>query len=229
MVFSGAAPYSDPWHPFGETSSAIARTLSARGHEVVVREASPAALRELGDVQLVVVNSGNGGPGAEPVDASVWRPAWEAFGAWHAGGGAILGVHTAANTFRGWEEWPTILGGRWEVGVSGHPERSVAVFEPVPGAEDHPIVAGLAQVQAYDERYSDLEIAPGSRILLQHETADRFQPVVWAREAFEGCGRVVYDALGHDGRSYESSSRRQLLEREVDWLLRGSTPARTHR
>ena len=41
-------------------------------------------------------------------------------------------------------------------------------------------------------------------------------PVVWVAP---GPGRIVYDALGHDVRSYDSPSRVDLLRREVRWLL----------
>ena len=40
--------------------------------------------------------------------------------------------------------------------------------------------------------------------------------VVWVAP---GPGRVLYDALGHDLRSYDSSSRLTLFRREVRWLL----------
>ena len=40
--------------------------------------------------------------------------------------------------------------------------------------------------------------------------------MIWARE--HGAGRVVYDGLGHDSRSYDSPAHRDLLRRAVDWL-----------
>jgi hypothetical protein len=41
-------------------------------------------------------------------------------------------------------------------------------------------------------------------------------PLIWARTI--GDSRVVYDALGHDVRSYESPEHVELLGRVVSWL-----------
>ena len=41
-------------------------------------------------------------------------------------------------------------------------------------------------------------------------------PMIWARE--HGPGRVVYDGLGHDARSYDSADHRALLLRAAAWL-----------
>lgn len=219
VIWSGHPPLDDPWHPFEQTSAAIARTLSARGHEVVVTPVSPAALRALDGVDLVVVNTGGGGPGEPAPALAQWGAGWESFEAWHRTGGAVLGVHTAANSFPGWERWPELLGGRWVRGTSDHPEISVAVFEPAPGASSHPVLAGLTQVQAYDERYRGLDIADDVTPLLRHHTAEEYHVVGWARQSVEGAGRTLYDGLGHDARSYDSPSRAELLVREVEWLL----------
>lgn len=132
----------------------------------------------------------------------------------HEAGKPILGLHTACNTFCDWDLWSSILGGKWVLGVSGHPERSYAVFEPMPEAADHPILRGVEQVVVYDERYSDLDINPLATPLLFHETGEEFHPMCWVMG-----NSVVYDGLGHSPRSYYSASRRQLLCNEVSWLL----------
>ena len=51
-------------------------------------------------------------------------------------------------------------------------------------------------------------------VVADHEGAAH--PVVWVAP---GPGRIVYDALGHDVRSYDSPSRVDLFRREVRWLL----------
>ncbi|MGA4507802.1 ThuA domain-containing protein [Propionibacteriaceae bacterium G1746] len=217
VVFSGVAPFDDPWHPFHETSTEIARVLD--GHDVVVRDAHPEVLASLDGVDLLIVNAGGGGPDAVVPDPADWADAYAAAEAWHGTGGAILAVHTGLNSFTGWGAWPQIIGGRWVRGTSGHPERSVAVFEPAAGADQHPILVGLDQVQVYDERYWHLAIGPDVTPLLHHETGEQFHVMAWARDPGHGQGRVVYDGLGHDARSYHSAPRRDLLHREVEWLL----------
>lgn len=214
-IFSGSGRYSDLWHPFEESSAAIATTLREVGHEVEVRQSEPEAIGDLTDVDLLVVNSGGGDPNKPSIQTPDWARAHAALGAWVGAGNPVLAVHTAANAFRDWPGWADIVGATWQPGVSGHPERSIATFEPVPGAEDHPILDGLDSVTAYDERYWKMLLSPRIQAkILRHETGETFHDVVWV-----AAPNVVYDALGHDGRSYESPTRRRLLTNEVSWLL----------
>ena len=214
LILSGAGRYADPWHPFAETSGAIAQILTAAGHQVEVRETTTPEVLDPAGFDLVVVNCGVGPDPSRPAPTDPeWANGFAALGGWIDAGGPVLGTHTAANTFNDWPRWVEILGGRWTRGVSMHPERSVAVFEAVPEAESHPVVDGLGLVIAYDERYSFLHLHDDAVPLMQHETAEVFHTCVWQR------GRAIYDGLGHDARSYDGAGRQELLLREVDLLV----------
>ena len=58
--------------------------------------------------------------------------------------------------------------------------------------------------------------------LSEHEEDGMRHPLVWAREL--GRSRIVYDALGHDVRSYESAEHRELLTRALQWLSNVPAP-----
>lgn len=210
-LLSGVAPFDDPWHPFPETSAAAADVLRAAGHAVDVRDSTPDAFTGLAGVDLLVVNTG-GGANPEP-DPHLWAAAYAEGSRWLADGGAVLGLHTAANTFPGWQDYQQRIGGRWLPGHSFHPPLSESVFTIVPGAEQHPVLRGLDQVEATDERYSDLVLNPSVTPLLQHRHEGVDQVMAWATE------RAVYDGMGHDARSYASASHRRLLANAVEWLL----------
>lgn len=213
LVFSGAGPYADRWHPFPETSSAVAEVLTEAGHEVVVRDSDPGSLRDVAAFDLLVVNSGGRAGGADPRDTESWAADHRALAGFHSSGGAILGLHTAVGTFPDWDGWSSIIGGRWTSG-SFHPAMGPATFAAAPGAGAHPVFAGLTSVEVNDEKYSLLEVAESSTHLVVHTTDGRDHTMGWA------VGKtVVYDGLGHDGRSYASPDRRRLLRNEVDWLL----------
>lgn len=231
MVIQGFGRYSDVWHPFAETSAAIASVVEELGFRVDVRLSEPGRLLDLSGVDLLVINSGGGGPGPiAPLEAA-WHDAHAALGAYADGGGPMLVVHTGANTFGGWARWPELVGGQWVPGVSNHPRASIATFQAVDGAAGHPIFAGLPAgtdidaarlrdvpvVQAYDERYSDLVLAENAVPLVAHETAGVLQVMGWQTGE-----RVLYDGLGHDARSYRSVSRRRLLANEISWLVERS-------
>jgi len=81
----------------------------------------------------------------------------------------------------------------------------------------HPIVAGVADFEVHDERYSWMRISPEVRGLAWHEHDGERHPLLWTHD--HGGTRVVYDALGHDERSYRSAPRRTLVSRAALWLL----------
>ena len=83
----------------------------------------------------------------------------------------------------------------------------------------HPITAGLADFSLVDERYMGLAVDPDVVGLASHRHAGGTFPLLWAREY--GRSRVVYDALGHDTRSYENPTHRELIRRSVSWAVSG--------
>ena len=86
----------------------------------------------------------------------------------------------------------------------------------------HPFTGDLAPFTLHDERYCHLDLYPGSRVLLHHQHEGGTQPLVWVSE--RAGARVVYDALGHDVRSFAAQARVDLLQREVRWLLDQQEP-----
>ncbi|GIG30158.1 ThuA domain-containing protein [Cellulomonas marina] len=225
LVLVGRGRYADPWHDDAATGHRVAGVLAARGlvpevrgtaPDVLTGDLAPAHVRAQVPALLVVVaGTGRRDPGWDGDDA-----AWSAFHSRLAAlvvehGVPLLALHQAANTFTDAPGWAELVGGRWVPGLSMHPPIGPATFTPVPG-EDHPVVAGLAPVEAFDERYCLLQPAVSSRVLVTtaHDGTDH--PVVWQAA---GPGRVLYDALGHDTRSYDSPGRLALLGREVEWLV----------
>ncbi len=216
----GRGRYQDRWHDDAATGYRVAGELAAAGLEPQVRGTAPDALDGADGLALLVVVAGTGRSDAD------WDGGDEAWAPFHArlaalvaeGGVPLLALHQAANTFTDAPGWSELIGGRWVPELSMHPPIGLAAFRPVPG-EEHPVVAGLEPVEAFDERYCRLQRAAGSRVLLTTEHDGVEHPVVWQAA---GPGRVLYDGLGHDTRSYDSASRRQLLRREVAWLLGGA-------
>lgn len=236
LVLAGHGRYEDPWHDMAATSHRIAEVLSAPrldgtddlgrpAYQVTVRGAFPGALDGLDpagdDVDLVVVNTGSGrrDPGFDGDDER-WAGFHERLRAWADAGRPVLGVHQAANSLGDSAHWERILGGRWVDGTSMHPAIGDADFTLTDAGHDLTEAlrdATSGTVTAFDERYSYLTVADSSTVLLtqQHDGIDH--PVVWVSGA-PGV-RCVYDALGHDVRSYDSPSRQALLRAEVAWLL----------
>jgi hypothetical protein len=217
LVLSGGGACADPWHPFAQTSARLADLLWSLGHRVEVTDFVADRVADLSGFDLIVVNAA-AGPGAT---AAGQRGARQGLRAALDRGLAVLAVHTGVCTLLRLPEWEAVTGAAWVPGRSGHPKLGPAHVQVHPGR--HPIVAGLADFDLVDERYTGLNLTPGLVPLASHRHDGRQYPLVWAREL--GRSRVVADALGHDVQSYESPAHRQLLSRAVRWLTDGTADA----
>lgn len=214
-IVSAAGRYADPWHPFAETSECLAETLRQAGLTPTVTDDVDGTLADLTTVDLLVVNVGNPKE-VTPADEAVRAGLLD----YAARGGAVLAMHVSSTSFPGVPEWESILGGIWVRGTTMHPPLDTAQVHTYP--ERHEIVHGLHDFELDDERYSNLRVSERATVLADHEHEGRRHPLVWVHTA--GGARVVYDALGHDERSFRSAEHRLLLQRAAHWLL-GRTAA----
>ncbi|MFC9561458.1 ThuA domain-containing protein [Agromyces sp. NPDC056965] len=239
VILSGSGRYADPWHPYAETSAALAEVLEGAGITTIVTRDIDAALAGLDDsVRLIVVNAGDpsgpvpsdvpdsrvpvpGGPQPGDVaDAQVVAAANAAFDAAVDRGIGILAMHAASSSLRDYPAFDRLIGARWERGLSWHPPIGDARVHIV---GEHGIAADLADFSVFDERYTDFRRFDVVEPIAEHEHDGRRHSLVWARES--GRSRLVYDALGHDVRSFASPGHRELLVRALDWLAGAPVPA----
>jgi hypothetical protein len=215
------------YHPFAETSQAVADLLLPLGVQSDIIEDVDAGIDALagGAYDLLTVN------------ALRWRmlnhdkyipfrAEWQfelapdrqrALTRFVVAGGGLLGLHTASICFDTWDGWSELLGARWNWDASFHPEP--ATIEARPGKTDHVIVAGLEPFQVTDELYHNLELMPDTDVLLNADAPGNGTPqaLMFARRV--GAGRTVYDSLGHDVASLCESTHARLLRRSAAWVL----------
>ena len=227
LLLSGVGRYADPWHPFPETSAALAGLLREAGYDVDIPADVDAALETLvlGEdtalPDLLVVNVGLPrdelpSPGTPDAAAGLAR--------WLDSARPLLASHVSSTSFLELPEWEAGVGGRWVRGQSMHPEYGPAAIHILPGSG--PLVAGIPDFKLLDERYSWLRTAPGIKVHATHTHDGVQHPVMWSFERSAErrtpgrgpAGRTFYDALGHDAASYESAEHRELLHRAVAWL-----------
>jgi len=220
IILTGADRYDGRFHDHAATSQCIAEALAEIGIDARLRGTRPRYMGEVATADLVVVNAANGSRGEDDATDEVWQEAFGHLRAHVEKGGPLLTLHLSSAAFREFPEWRQWIGGAWIAGTSMHPPISQATVTV--HTDDHPIVAGFGDFDVFDEMYSYLEEEPGNVTLASHRYEERVHPIAWAREL--PAGRVVYDALGHDVRSYESPERVRLLQREVQWLL-GELPS----
>ena len=224
LVLAGRGRFEDPWHDHAATSHRLALILGGVG-QVEVRSALRDGLDDLDEVDLLVLNLSAPVPGY--VEANLdsgqdrggdWAGFYDTLDAWARAGGQVLAVHQSALAFPGEPRYEEILGGRWVEGVSGHPPIGAMRLRLAVGT--HPVTDGLTGVEAFDERYCDLRVAPSSQVLgFVDDDEGEPHPALWVTQSHGG--RTVYSPLGHDVRSYDSPTHQDLLVNAALWLLEG--------
>ncbi|MZD10706.1 ThuA domain-containing protein [Streptomyces sp. SID5785] len=216
LLLGGGGRYADPWHPFAETDAALVDVAREAGVVLDPLTDVDAALRGFAEgalPDLVVVNLGqprDGGPA--PSDAV----AAAGLARLLAGPTPVLAVHSSTTCFPGDAVWEAGLGGTWVQGRTMHPPFGRA--DVLVADDAHPVTAGVGDFALDDERYTFLRHTPAARVLLAHEHEGRRHPLLWVHTR-RGGGLTVYDALGHDARSYASAAHRTVLRRSLDLLL----------
>lgn len=212
VIATAEGRYRDPWHPFDETSPALAGALEDAGFDTVIRPVDE-ALAHLEGADLLAANAGD--PWRhDPPPIGAPTEALAGFDTALARGIGVLAMHTSLASLRDYPQWPIAVGGMWIPEMSMHPPKSEATFDWA----NHPL-AGSAPLAAHDERYAYLQQIGSRDVVATHEHDGHTHPVVWTREY--GSARVAVDLLGHDARSYESPSHRALIARLAGWAVAG--------
>ncbi|MEV4686242.1 ThuA domain-containing protein [Microbacterium sp. LWH3-1.2] len=216
VIASGTGRYADPWHPFPATSARIADALRADGWEVTVDGDVDRALAHLDGFDLLVVNAGDPWrDGATEIGHRSDPAADAGLRAAIARGIGLVAVHAALSSLRDHPAWRAAIGGEWQPGFSWHPPVGHARVRVVDG--EHPVSEGMPPLDVFDERYSDLVVDAGARVLAVHDVDGAEHAAVWVREHPT---RAVASALGHDERSYDSPAHVTLLQRAARWAAR---------
>lgn len=209
-------------HPFDATAGHLASILTGAGYAASVTDDVEGCFAALDTCDLLTVNAlrwrmlDDRYAAARAEHAFSPSPAGrEAVCAFLRRGGALLAAHTAPICFDDWPGWGDVVGASWRWGQSSHPPLGPAWIDVRRDA--HPVVAGVvAEFEVIDEIYGYLDVRPDVEPLAWGTAGDNHHPVLWAREY--GGGRVVYDALGHDERSFAVAAHHQILHQAVRWL-----------
>jgi type 1 glutamine amidotransferase len=216
VIATGTGRYADPWHPFPATSARIADALRADGWKVTVDEDVDHALAQLDGFDLLVVNAGDPWRDGEAEIGHLSDPAADAGLRAAIGRGiGLVAVHAALSSLRDLPAWREAIGGEWQPGLSWHPPVGDARVRVVDG--EHPVSEGMPPLDVVDERYSDLVVDAGARVLAVHDVDGAEHAAVWVREQPT---RAVVSSLGHDERSYHSPAHVALLQRAARWAAR---------
>ena len=127
--------------------------------------------------------------------------------------------HLSSASFKEWEEFHKLCGRYWVMGKSGHGPRGV--FKARITNKDNPITEGLADFEADDELYSELQGDAPITVLVEADSdwSKKTEPLVFTVEY--GKGRVFHETLGHDARALSNPVTKILIQRGCQWAATG--------
>ena len=139
---------------------------------------------------------------------------------WVKGGGALVAVHSAADSFRNNRAYIDMINAEFKT----HPR-----FQDIPVRitdRTHYLTARMPDFVIPDELYFLQSHDPArSRILAETTWQGRAMPLVFVHEY--GRGRVAYLALGHDLRAWKHPEFQKLILRALRWTTGARLDAET--
>lgn len=128
-----------------------------------------------------------------------------------AKGKGFVGIHSAADSFRGDPDWRAFLGGHFLT----HP--AYRQFQVSVTDEKCSVTEGIVEFYITDEQYI-LDYDSRVRVLATALHRGKAMPAIWTKEW--GKGRVYYMGFGHDPNACEQDIFKKLLVRAVLWAGR---------
>lgn len=128
---------------------------------------------------------------------------------WVNSGKGYVGIHSAADSFRGCPEYRAMVGGYFVT----HPryrDYQVSLTDL-----EHPITKGLQEEFVVKDEQYILDYDPRVHVLASALWKGKIMPVAWTKPW--GIGRVFYLALGHDAASCKHEMFKELLVRGARW------------
>jgi type 1 glutamine amidotransferase len=142
------------------------------------------------------------------------------------GGGGVVGVHSASDTFHGWDWFRRLIGAEFK----SHP--AIAPAKVVVEDRAHPSSVDLPKDWTRTDEWYDFTANPRSQVRVLASIDESSypggtmgdHPILWCQE-FEG-GRSWYNAMGHTKETYAEKPFLDSLAEGILWTAQGRRPAR---
>ncbi|HEX2100787.1 MAG TPA: ThuA domain-containing protein, partial [Candidatus Synoicihabitans sp.] len=136
------------------------------------------------------------------------------------GGAGFLPIHCASACFGHSDAFINLVGARFR-------RHGGEVFTPITILPDHPAIAGVPPLEAWDETYEHDRHIEDRTVLQVRRDAKGDEPWTWVRE--QGRGRIFYTASGHDHRVWDQPAFQSLLMNAIRWAVGPEALARLER
>ncbi len=206
----------EPAHNWREVSQAIRDTLAATG-KFDVRVCEDAGVLDsaatLGRYDLVFLHLYNA------KTPTLSAGAKENLAKFVKDGKGLAVSHLSSASFKEWDEFKKLCGRYWVMGKSGHGPRSV--FKSRIANKDHAITQGLADFEADDELYAQLQGDAPITVLVEADSDWSKKTEALAFTVEYGKGRVFHETFGHDGKAILNPAVQKLIQRGCEWAATG--------
>jgi len=136
-------------------------------------------------------------------------------------GTGMIFLHHSLGSHQEWPEYAGLVGGKFYIseytpdtslvlGYMHDINLKVKVIDP-----QHPVTEGVEDYEIIDEGYTNIELKPGLRYLLETDHPECDPYLGWAHVANNS--RVVYLMGGHDKFAYQNESFSRLIENAIRW------------
>jgi putative membrane-bound dehydrogenase-like protein len=126
-------------------------------------------------------------------------------------GGGLVVIHCASASFQNSEEFIRLVGAAFKSHGTG-------TFSAVRVAANHPAIAGVPEINSWDETYVHTKHNPVNRTVLEVRRENGHdEPWTWVRTY--GKGRVFYTAWGHDQRTWGNQGFQQMIGQGIRWTI----------
>lgn len=122
-------------------------------------------------------------------------------------GKALVGIHSATDSFKNSDAYLRLLGARFKTHKSGP-------FMVKIEDTRHPITCWLDDFEITDEDYTHNYVKDAPLHILARRPKDN-EPVAWTQQI--GKGRVFYTGLGHGASAWNNPSFQELVVRGLYW------------
>ena len=207
-----------PFHANEAAGEVLDGLLKARGNRwklTVTRDLDALAALPTSDYSAIVIyTTGFRGDLTGPREAGLL--------AFVKGGGGLIGVHSAADSFRDSRAYVEMLNAEFLTHPHFH-EFPVTIVD-----KDHYLTVRMPDFTIADEMYHLQSYDPSkTHLLAETFWQGKKMPMAFVRPY--GKGRVVYLANGHDLRSWRHPEFQRLLLRGLEWTQGAELPKRTVR
>jgi hypothetical protein len=134
-------------------------------------------------------------------------------------GKGLLFLHHSLASYQDWEEYKTIVGGKYHE-EKDSPRSSTyrhdVTFPVMIKDPAHAITKGVADFIILDEVYGNTEVLPGVKVLLTTNHPESSAIIGWTHTKEKS--RIVYIQPGHDKHSWTNPNYQQMIRQAIEFV-----------